>query len=120
MDSHFVRLHENFSSCNPLITEDVQSMDRKEWLCFIVWNENCLSSAAICLHSSVIVSLVKNKMLLFTATLVCEQLCVFLTCCSVSERPPCYINNCNLQMEHNIFPHVDLSLKTGNLLLNSQ
>jgi hypothetical protein len=26
MDSHFVRLHENFSSCN-LTTKDVQSMD---------------------------------------------------------------------------------------------
>jgi hypothetical protein len=27
MDSHFVQPDENFSSCNLLITEDVQSMD---------------------------------------------------------------------------------------------
>jgi hypothetical protein len=45
VDSHFVRAHENFSSCNLLITEDVQSMGRKEWLCFIVWNANSPSSA---------------------------------------------------------------------------
>jgi hypothetical protein len=37
MDSHFVRPHENFSSCN-LITKDVQSVDQQEWLCFTVWN----------------------------------------------------------------------------------
>jgi hypothetical protein len=55
MDSHIVRPLENFSSCKLPITEDVQSMDRKEWLCFIVWNANSPSSPAICLHSSVIV-----------------------------------------------------------------
>jgi hypothetical protein len=59
MDSHFIRPHEEFSSSNLLITEDVQSMDRTEWLCLIVWNANSPSSAVICLHSSVIVSLVK-------------------------------------------------------------
>jgi hypothetical protein len=35
-------------------------MDLKEWLCFIVWNTNSPPSAAICLHSSVIVPLVKQ------------------------------------------------------------
>jgi hypothetical protein len=58
MDSHFVRPHENFSLCKLLIIEDVQSMDREEWLCLTVCNANSPSSAAICLHSSVIVSLV--------------------------------------------------------------
>jgi hypothetical protein len=58
MDSHFVRPHEIIFSCNLLITKDVQSMDGKEWLCFIVWNADSPSDA-ICLHSSVIVSLVK-------------------------------------------------------------
>jgi hypothetical protein len=41
------------------ITEDVQSIDRKEWLCLFVWNANNPSYAAMCLSSSVIVSLVK-------------------------------------------------------------
>jgi hypothetical protein len=60
MDSHFVQPHENFSSCNLLIAEDVQSMDRKEWLCLIVWNANTPSTAAICLQSSVVVPFVKK------------------------------------------------------------
>jgi hypothetical protein len=59
MDSHFAQPHENFSLCSVLITENVQSMDQKEWLCFIVWNANSPSSDAICLHSLVVVSLVK-------------------------------------------------------------
>jgi hypothetical protein len=59
MDSHFVPPHEKFSLRNPLIPEDVQFMDRKQWLCFIVWNANSPSSAAIYLHSSVTVSLVE-------------------------------------------------------------
>jgi hypothetical protein len=59
MGSLFIRPHENFSSCSLLITEDVQSMDRKEWLCFIVCNANSPSPAAICLDSSVTVSFVK-------------------------------------------------------------
>jgi hypothetical protein len=68
VDLHFVRPHQSFSSCSLLITEDVQSMYRKEWLCFIVWNANSPSLAAVCLHSSVIVSFV-NKMLLFYCSL---------------------------------------------------
>jgi hypothetical protein len=84
-DSHFVRPHENFSSCNLLITEDVQSMDRKEWLCFIVWNANSPSSGAICLHSSVTVSFVKKDVnillqLLVSAAFACV---LFLICCSI-------------------------------------
>jgi hypothetical protein len=62
MDSHFFRPHENFSSCNLLITGDVQSIDRKEWLCFIVCNANSPSLAAVCLNSSVIVSLVNKQL----------------------------------------------------------
>jgi hypothetical protein len=58
-DSHFVRPHENISSCSLLVTENVQSMDQKEWLCLIVWNANSPSLAAICLRSLVIVSMVK-------------------------------------------------------------
>jgi hypothetical protein len=34
MDSHFARPNENFSLCNLLITEDVQSMDRKGMVVF--------------------------------------------------------------------------------------
>jgi hypothetical protein len=49
MDSHFVRPVENFSSCNLLITEDIQSMDQKEWLCFVLWNANS-PSAVVCLQ----------------------------------------------------------------------
>jgi hypothetical protein len=59
MDSPFVRPHENISSCN-LISEVVQPMDLKDWLCFTVWNANSPSSAAMCLHSSIIVSLEKQ------------------------------------------------------------
>jgi hypothetical protein len=56
--SHFVRPYQNFSLRKLLIIEDVQSMDREEWLCLTVSNANGPSSAGICLHSSVIVSLV--------------------------------------------------------------
>jgi hypothetical protein len=59
IDSHFVLPHENFTACNLLITEDAKPMHRKEWLCFIVWNANSPSSAAVHLQSSVVVSLVK-------------------------------------------------------------
>jgi hypothetical protein len=102
IDSHFVRPHENFSSCNLLITENVQSMDRKEW--FIVWNASS-PSAAICLHSSVIVFVGKIRRYFFTETFVFSS-CVFsfLVRCSISKRPPCYIENCDLQMEHSTFP----------------
>jgi hypothetical protein len=57
--SHFVPPHENVCTCRFLITENVQTIDRKEWLCLIVWNANNPPSAAMCLSSSVIVSLVK-------------------------------------------------------------
>jgi hypothetical protein len=86
MESHFVQQHENFSSCN-LITADVQSMGQKEWLCFIVWDANSPSSAAVRLHSSVIVCLVISDVtfllqLLVSAEIVCF---LFLICCSISE-----------------------------------
>jgi hypothetical protein len=45
MDLHFVGPHEHFSLCSLLVTEDVQAMDQKEWLCFIVWNANSPASA---------------------------------------------------------------------------
>jgi hypothetical protein len=57
--SYFVRPHENFCTCRFFSAEDVQSIDRKEWLCLFVRNANNPSYAAMCLSSSVIVSLVK-------------------------------------------------------------
>jgi hypothetical protein len=44
--SHFVRPHEHFYTCRFLITGDFQFIDRKEWLCLIVWNANNPSSVA--------------------------------------------------------------------------
>jgi hypothetical protein len=61
--SHFVRPHEHFCICRFLVTEDLHSIDRREWLCLIVWNANNPSSAAMCLSSSVIVSLVKQDVI---------------------------------------------------------
>jgi hypothetical protein len=57
MDSRFDRTHENFSSCDDLIDEDAQSMDRKEWRFYCVIRKQ--SMAAVCVHSSVRFSLVK-------------------------------------------------------------
>jgi hypothetical protein len=51
--------HEIVCTFRFLITEDVQSIDRKERLCLIVWNASNPPSAAMCLSSFVIVSLVK-------------------------------------------------------------
>jgi hypothetical protein len=50
-------------------------MDQKEWLCFTVWNANGPSSAAICLHLSVTVSLVEYYF--FTATFSSCSNCMF-------------------------------------------
>jgi hypothetical protein len=86
MDSHFVLTYEDFSSCNFVITDDVQTMDRKEWLCFIVWNANSPSSTAVCLHSSVIVFLVKFDVAFFLQLLVSAAIACFLLLlrCSIS------------------------------------
>jgi hypothetical protein len=56
--SHFVRLREKFPRAIFLSLRMYNPWIERNG-CFIVWNVNSPSSAAICLHSSVIVSLVK-------------------------------------------------------------
>jgi hypothetical protein len=105
-DSHFVRRNEKFSSCNLLVTEDEQSMDRKEWLCFIVWNVNSPSSAAVIftLIGYSFFGKIRRcflQKLLFSAAIACF---LFLICCSISELLPCSIENCDLQVEDCTIP----------------
>jgi hypothetical protein len=113
MDSHFVWPHKNFSSCNLLTTEDVQSMDRKEWLCFIVWNANSPSSAAICLHSSVVVSLVKCYFFTPTFSFCSNCMFSFLDMLQYIRMTSMLYWKLDLQVEHSTLPTCWSSFKNG-------
>jgi hypothetical protein len=121
MDSHFVWPHENFSSCNLLITEDLQSMDQKEWMCFIVWNaQSFFGYNMFTLINYSFFGKIRCYFLLQLLVSVAFACFLFLISCSISEWPPRSIENCDLQMEPSTFPICWSSFKNGTVLLNSQ
>jgi hypothetical protein len=103
--SHFVRPHENVSSCNLLINEDVQSMDRKEWLFYCV---ECKQSFFSCNVFTLIgySFFGKIRRYFFTSTISFRSKCVFsfLDMLQYIRTTFMLIENCDLKMEHSTFP----------------
>jgi hypothetical protein len=84
--SYFFPTHANCCSYSLFIAENVQSINRKEWLCLIVWNVKNSSSTAMRLYSGYYFTF---WLLLLLLT---EIKCISL-CWSILERPPCSIEN---------------------------
>jgi hypothetical protein len=77
MGSYFLRPHENFSSCNILVTEDVKSMDRKGMVVF--YCVKCKQSFFGCSMFTLIdySFFGKTRRYFFTATFSFCSSCVF-------------------------------------------
>jgi hypothetical protein len=78
--SHFVRPHENFCTCRFLTTEDVQSIDWKEWLCLIVWNANNPSLVMFVLISYCFLGEIRCYFLIAAHIAYSNQF--FVSCCA--------------------------------------